>query len=123
MPLSLSLKVKGQQSAFLVHPYANRYNSLLPQFPPINKSLYPDATVRGNGGDGIRHLFCFDDIESTRAQGGLDWWELQQILFKGIHDIAKTPFLCYKINYSRRGFSKPAILSEEPKRAKLLRQR
>jgi hypothetical protein len=34
-----------------------------------------------------------------------------------IHGIAKTPFLCYKeLNY--RGFSKPAILSEEPKRVK-----
>jgi hypothetical protein len=34
-----------------------------------------------------------------------------------IHGVAKTPFLCYKeLNY--RGFSKPAILSEKPKRVK-----
>jgi hypothetical protein len=41
-----------------------------------------------------------------------EWWRVW---------IVKTPFLCYEFKINR-GFSKAAILSEEPKRVKPWRQ-
>src|SRR4030042_4915937 len=78
------VKSERQLSTCLVHLCASWYNFLLPQFPPTNKSLCQDAPGRGNGEEGISHLFWRDDIESTCAQGGSDCWELEQILFRRI---------------------------------------
>jgi hypothetical protein len=51
----------------------------------------------------------------------LDSKGMEDIILKNFfHRVAKTPFSCYK-KVDSRGFSKPAILSGEPKRVKPLR--